>query len=69
MNRYDKVIRMCTKRVLFLMLLFFSVLPALAEAAHVLLIYDSSKPQISFVAGDIRKALAQPLCLAMFRGT
>jgi hypothetical protein len=51
------------------MLLFFSVLPALAEAAHVLLIYDSSKPQISFVAGDIRKALAQPLCLAMFRGT
>jgi len=40
------------------MLLFFSVLPALAEAAHVLLIYDSSKPQISFAAGDIRKALA-----------
>lgn len=44
-------------RILFLTCVFFAVVPSLAEAAHVILMYDSSKPQISFAAGDICKAL------------
>ena len=39
------------------MFVFFVICAAVAEAAHVLLIYDSSKPHIAFAAGDIRKAL------------
>ena len=49
---------MYTKRILFSMFVFFVICAAVAEAAHVLLIYDSSKPHIAFAAGDIRKALA-----------
>ena len=46
------------RRILFLIGLWLAVFPVLAEAAHVVLSYDSSKPQIAFAAGDIRKALA-----------
>ncbi|MCG7852547.1 MAG: hypothetical protein MIO92_08500, partial [Methanosarcinaceae archaeon] len=49
---------MYTKRILFSMFVFFVICAAVAEAAHVLLIYDSSKPHIAFAAGDICKALA-----------